>query len=290
MMAAVAALATLGFVVANSIRQRKLLELCERIELEIEQPRVAAGNAPQMTVHNGSEGERLRRELAGLSGRISSEVRSELETVAARIKTIDERTEAMDRNLLQLTSRPAASPAVAAGKVDAAATLSALLPSPFAKGEALGEWLTLLASQAVKVAEAAAVLSALMELKVRLQGRPGSTAEAAAFIAELGERAYAWWDLLQPAAYPPVMNTDGSREVPTTTGEVNALWMAYLKPLCAVRWPDLQLHAFYPDGRLDSDLMVRVEGSGMQPTIQQPLSWAVTEGSRVLVRGKVRTH
>jgi hypothetical protein len=170
--------------------------------------------------------------------------------------------------------------------------LTGLLPGCLRTGGALAAWTPLLIGRGPAAPAAAAMFGSLVELNACLDDARTSLVRVAEVLYRLSERAYDWWYALEGEGFPCAA---GDVEPPLTVGEVNARWLAEIKKACGNRWPELAIHAFYPDSRLDPDLMVKEEEfSGMRPTVARPLSWAIADTgggkNKVLFRARVITH
>lgn len=168
-----------------------------------------------------------------------------------------------------------------------------LLPEPYRRGCALEAWTTLLFSKTPESSRVGEVVASLCRLQSGMINPETTIDQGAEIVFHLSEKAYSWWNQLDPTDYP-VVKSDCDEEI-SSVGDINAMWLRELKPLLQKRWPELLVHAFYPDSRWDPDLMVREdEFSGMRPSVSQPLSWAVAESGlnrqRVIFRARVVTH
>lgn len=180
-------------------------------------------------------------------------------------------------------------------KEDLPKSLQILLPEPFRDGGRLSAWRPLLMRQSLQQPLAAELLARLYEVEAALRNADTKIEPMAEVLLRFSEKAYAWWNSVGERELQSLNETMEPDDRVSTVGEINAQWLGEFKKLFVNRWTDMSIHAFYPDTRFDTDLMIRIEEySGMRPTVSQPMSWALTESTagkqRVLFRAKVITH
>lgn len=171
-----------------------------------------------------------------------------------------------------------------------------LLPPPLRNEGELAGWRSFLIAQSVQNPVAADFLACLLSFQACIAEKDSSVSEFAGILYRLSERAYAWWETLDPAQFPKSLMPDEQEgNAAATLGEVNAQWLGALNTVFKHRWPDLEVSAYYPENRFDPDVMIRDEKvSGVRPTLSRPLSWAIAEAGgdkpRILYRARVVTH
>ena len=127
--------------------------------------------------------------------------------------------------------------------------------------------------------EALRLASALLAFCSLPQRREGDADHHAAFLAELSANLYSWLYAL-----------DGVPEA-DRLDPVSAILRA-VKDDAAVHYPGLEIRAIFPNERLNTDTMEKVD-SGNRMSVARPLSWLVADKSsgkeRILFRAKVTT-
>ncbi len=242
----------------------------------------AIGQIPNAPASPQSSGNGSNPGLSAALARI--EDRMSVLSRAAPQKNTEAPSPAVPRELLErLAAIEAAVQNLAATRAAPAASGSAddaFWPTSVRASENYPAWKTSLSkSLAAGRPEALRLASSLLAFCGQPQRREGDVERHAAFVNELSANLYAW--LYAQDGVPEADRLD----------PVSAILRA-VKDDAAAHYPGLEIRAIFPNERLNTDTMEKVD-SGNRMSVARPLSWLVADKSsgkeRILYRAKVTT-